>query len=481
MDSIEALAQCFEEHGDMNALFDVAILGAGPGGYVAAIRAAQLGARVCVIEKGEIGGTCLNRGCIPSKALIVAAERYKEIRNAARFGLRAKDASFDWYAIIKRKDAVVEQLRNGISFLFKKHKIELVTGTGLIVSPNRIDVALNNSSPQSIEAQHIIIATGSEPAHIPTFHIDGKDIITSTEALSLPALPKSMLIVGGGVIGAEFATLFASFGVEITILEALPRMLATTDLDETIAKHAQALLKRSGVRIVCGIKIKEIHSAADENLTVATLEDGSRYQAEKTLVSIGRSLNTKTIGIENCGVTLGRSGEIIAAETMQTTSPGIYAIGDITGKWQLAHVASHQGMVAAANIMGRTATMNYDAVPNCIFTSPPAAYVGISEQAALERGEDIITSRFSYKALGRAHAQGETEGLVKIIARKRDDKILGAHILGSAAPELIHEISLALRYGVTAKQIAEAIHAHPTFSEGLMEACENLYGLGIHS
>jgi dihydrolipoamide dehydrogenase len=326
-----------------------------------------------------------------------------------------------------------------------------------------------------------VIATGSEPAQIPAFNIDGKHILTSTEALSLPHLPKSLLIVGGGVIGCEFASLFAAFGVEITILEALPRILQTTCLDEIIVKHIQGLLKRMGIRIICDAKIKDLNYIDTEKRTIATLEDGTQYRAEKTIISIGRRLNTEGIGLGNIGLSPGKHGDIEVNDSMQTSIPGIYAIGDITGKWQLAHVASSQGIVAAANIAGNDAKMNYDAVPNCVFTSPPIAYVGLDEKKAIEKKENVLTSRFNYRALGRAHAQGETEGLIKIVARKNDGRILGAHIVGHGAPELIHEISLAMRYGLTAKQVTELIHAHPTFSEGLMEAVENLYGLGIHS
>jgi dihydrolipoamide dehydrogenase len=465
----------------MTAGFDVAILGAGPGGYVAAIRAAQLGTRVCVVERGLVGGTCLNRGCIPSKALIVSAEKYKDMRDASRFGLQARDVAFDWQAIIKRKNSVVEQLRNGVLYLFKKHKIELINGTGRIVSRNRIDVALNEGTTRTIDTRHIVVATGAEPARIPAFNIDSRNILTSTDALDLPALPRSILIVGGGVIGCEFAFLFAAFGVEVTILELLPRLLATTSLDEVVAKHVQGLLKRAGITIRCNATIKTIEYSPHEGVAIATLEDGSCYKAEKALVSIGRSLNTGDIGLENLGVNLGKLGEIDTNEKMQTSVESVYAIGDVTGKWQLAHVASHQGIVAATNIAGKNAVTNYDAVPSCIFTSPPVAYVGLSEERAVQQGEEIRTSKFSYKALGRAHAQGETEGLAKIVSRKRDDKILGAHILGFGAPELIHEVSLAMRYGITAKQAAEAIRAHPTFSEALTEAFDSLYGLGIHS
>jgi len=458
--------------------YDIAVIGAGPGGYVAAIRAAQRGASVALIEKDAVGGVCLNRGCIPTKTLITAAKRYKIIREADEWGFSTGNVSFDWKAIVARKDRVVAQLVSGVEFLLRKNKVHLIRGRARLERQNHIVIETPGGS-EAIEADKSILATGSEPAMIPAFHIDRKYVVTSDEALIWDTLPESVVIVGGGVIGCEFAMLFNTFGVKVTILETLPSILALTSLSSFIIKRLQSIMKKGGISLVLNSKIKEIR--VNVAAVTVTLEDGRTFSAEKALVSIGRSINTKGLGLGDVGVALGSHGEVIINDKMQTNIPGIYAIGDMTGKAQLAHLASFQGIVAAEDATGNEANINYEVVPSCIFTDPPAATVGISTEEAKERGIEAGVGRFPYRASGKAVSSGETEGFIEAVAEKASGLILGAHILGEGAPELIHELALAMQYNLTVRDVMQLIHAHPTYSEAIGEACESIFGISIHS
>lgn len=459
----------------------IAVIGAGPGGYVAAIRAAQRCASVALIEKITVGGTCLNRGCIPSKALIAAAKRYHILKSASRWGFSTGDILFDWKAIVKRKDQVVSQLVRGIEFLLRKNKINLLRGTARLANAHEITVETADGA-RTLQADKIILATGSETASIPAFPIDRKLIVTSDEALSWETLPQSLLIVGGGVIGCEFAMLFAAFGVKVIIIEALPSLLALASLDSAIIKRLDAIMKKAGIDVRVNSRLKGIVPNQTFDGVTATFEDDATLQAEKALICIGRRPVTSGLGLGEAGIALTSKGAVPVNEKMQTNVPHIYAIGDMTGQWQLAHVASHQGIVAAENAAGSDeAVFKSNVIPSCIFTEPPIASVGMSEKEAAEKGITTVIGEFPYRALGKAIATDESEGMVKVIAEKEGGRILGAHLMGEGAPEMIHEIAVAIRLGARAADLMETIHAHPTFSESIPEACESIYGIGIHT
>ncbi|MFQ6040091.1 MAG: dihydrolipoyl dehydrogenase [Candidatus Poribacteria bacterium] len=454
---------------------DIAIIGAGPGGYVAAIKAAQLGGKVCVIEKGELGGTCLNRGCIPTKTLYSSAKLASMVKNADEFGIEVKETKIDFVKVMSQKDEVVKKLVSGVGTLFKGNKIKSIKGSGKITHPGKIEVTKADSGIEFVEARNIIIATGSEPANIPIFEIDEKQVLTSTGALKLTELPKSLLVVGGGVIGCEFASIFNAFGSQVTIVELLPTILSTEDIQ--VIRQMQVLLKRKGIKIVTRANITEVSKS--ENGVTAELESGEKLHAEKMLVSIGRKLNTTGIGLENVGVKV-EDGRAAVNERMQTNIENIYAVGDIANRFQLAHVASAEGIVAAKNCMGVPAVMDYGTIPSCIFTLPEVARVGLTEEQAEREGYEVKTGRFPFMANGKALGMREADGFVKIVTDAETNDILGVHILGPNASELIHEASLAIKLSASVKDLAHAIFAHPTLSEAVMEAAEAAYGKAIH-
>ncbi|MBN1900653.1 dihydrolipoyl dehydrogenase [Candidatus Sumerlaeota bacterium] len=457
----------------------IIIIGAGPGGYVAAIRCAQRGANVVLVDKDAVGGVCLNRGCVPTKALLATAKHYQFVQSAGKWGVNIDHVSFDWGAIIKRKDRVVQQLRRGVEYLLKKNKITLIHGSARLIAPHKIQV--DDPDSTIIEAEKIILATGSEPVQIPLFPIDGVHIISSDEALALEKLPNSLVIVGGGVIGCEFATLFSTFGVKVTLVEALPDILALTSLDPFIIRNLGSSLKRQGISIQTGAPVQEIKVDKAAGTVETTLKSGEILTSEKALISIGRRSYTGNLGLEDLKIALNDKKDVIVDENMQTSIPGVYAIGDVTGKWRLAHTASFQGKIAAAHATrGEQLEIREDVVPSCIFTEPPVATIGLSETAAQQKGFETISGEFPYRALGKALTTDETEGWVKVVAEKSSGRILGAHILGNGAPEIIHEFALALQYKMKASDIERTIHAHPTYSESIPEACEAIFGISIH-
>lgn len=457
--------------------FDLVIIGGGPGGYVAAIRAAQLGAKVAVVEKDSLGGTCLNRGCIPTKALAASAELFHNLKNAGTFGINVEGVSLDFSQVMNRKREIVANLVKGIEFLFSRHKIQLINGTGKIVAPGTVEVLTADGNTEQITGKNIIIATGSEPALITALGYNGRTVITSNEALELEEIPKSLLIIGGGVIGCEFASIFHEFGTEVTIVEAMPNILPL--VDDEISRRLQMLMKKRGI----AIKTKAMISSVTEQngQVVATLENGDEIYAEKALISIGRTFNTQGLGLENVGVQVGPKGEILVDEYLRTNVPGIYAIGDVTNKIQLAHVASAQGLVAVEHMMGGTRKMDYSVVPSCVFTMPEIGSVGLTSQQAKDQGIKTKVGKFPFTALGKAHCMEETDGIVKVITDAETDKVLGVHILGPHATDLVAEAALGIQMGATAKQIAQTIHAHPTLAESMMEAADNVHRLSIHA
>jgi dihydrolipoamide dehydrogenase len=455
----------------------IAVLGAGPGGYVAAIKAAQLGASVTVIEDTEVGGTCLNRGCIPTKALVASAEALDKAKNIHDFGIELNgDVIPNIQKILERKNKIVNIQVKGIRGLFKSWGIKILDGKGFIVSANKITVALKDGGAEEVETDKIIIATGSRPAQIPIFPFDGEKILSSDEALNLNNIPGSLLIIGAGVIGCEFAFIYREFGSEVTMVEMMPRAVSTED--EEISEILEKELKKKKIKLITNIKVEKVE--VKESSVQVFLSDGRAIEAEKVLVSIGRAINSKDIGLENIGVKTGQRGEIIVNDKMETSIKGVYAVGDVTGGIMLAHMASKEGMIAAENAVGGDAVINRSVVPAAIFTSPEIASVGLREKQALDKGYRIKIGRFQFRALGKAHAMGEISGLIKIIADEQNDKILGAHIIGPHASDLIHEIALAVNKGLTVKDIADTIHAHPTLSEGIMEAAEDVHDSAIH-
>lgn len=451
--------------------FDIAVLGGGPGGYPAAIRAAQSGKSVALIENKELGGTCLNRGCIPSKALIASAESYHHAKESINHGILTGKVGFNFDKMTAHKENVVLTMRKGLEGLIAANHISLINGYGKFTSPTEIKVTGKDNV--IIEAEKIIIATGSEPRNIPAFPFDYKRVHDSTSLLALEKVPHSIVIIGGGVIGCEFASLYAALDVEVTILELMPRLIPMED-----SGVAAALTKAFAEK-----KVK-IHTHA--NVTgiehtkkgiAVKLASGESYEAEMALVSVGRSLNTSGIGLEKAGVLTLDNGLVPVNDRMETNVPGIYAVGDIASKWWLAHVATHQGLIAASNAIGEDMRMDYRAVPSVIFTSPEIATVGLTLDAAIAQGYQAQAGAFPFQALGKAQANLHPEGFAQIVIDKRTGQILGAQVVGYEASTMIAEMALAISSELTIESIGETIHAHPTLSEAWLESA--LIGIGF--
>ena len=454
------------------------IIGAGPGGYVAAIRAAQKGAQVSVVESAEVGGTCLNLGCIPTKTIIASAEALAHVRDAADFGIEVSgEVGYNLAKVRERKDKVVSIQVKGIKGLFKSWGVSLIEGRGSLLSPDVVRVVQKDGTTMDVKSDKVIIATGSRPAKLPVFPFDGESVITSDDAVLLKKIPQSLLIVGAGVIGSEFAFIYRTFGADVTMVEMVPHAISTED--EEMSELLERELKKAKIKLMVNVKVEKVEKGGDGMMT-ARLSNGQEIRTEMILVSIGRSLNSENLGIDDVGVGRGKRGEIVVNERMETSVPGVYAIGDVTGKIMLAHVASHQGLVSVENALGGNEMMDYAVVPSCIFTMPEIGSVGLREKAAAEKGIKYRVGRFQYRALGKAHAIGEITGMMKILADEATDKVLGVHICGAHATDLIHEGALAITMGATAKQLGHMIHAHPTLAEGVMEAAEDVHKTAIH-
>jgi dihydrolipoamide dehydrogenase len=454
------------------------IIGAGPGGYVAAIRAAQKGAAVTVIEGDEVGGACLNRGCIPTKTLIASAEALERTRSAADFGIQVSgEVSYNLSKIRERRDKVVATQIKGIRGLFKSWGVDLIEGRGTMLSPEVVRVDRKDGTKADVTSDKVIIATGSRPAKLPGFPFDGENVITSDEAIQLTSIPKSLLIVGAGVIGSEFAFIYRSFGAEVTMVEMLGHAVSTED--EEMSELLERELKKAKIKLVTNVKVENVEKGSD-GMMVARLSNKTEVRTERILVSIGRSMNSENLGLENVGVATGRRGEVQVNERMETNVPGIYAVGDVTGNMMLAHVASHQGLVAVDNALGGDSRMDYTVIPAGIFTMPEIGSVGLREKQAIEQGIKYKVGRFPFRGLGKAHAMGEIAGMAKIIADEATDKVIGVHLCGAHATDLIHEGALAIQMGVTARQLGAMIHAHPTLAEAIMEASEDVHKMATH-
>ncbi len=455
--------------------FDIVIIGGGPGGYVGAIRAAQLGARVALIEKDSLGGTCLNRGCIPTKALYYSAKTLSAVKKAGEFGVNTGDVTFDILKAVQRKDDVVKKLVGGVAQLLKGNGVEVITGTGSIEAAGKIKVEKKDGSADVIGAKNIIIATGSEPAMIPSFNIDRENVITSTEALNLKKVPQSILIIGGGVMGCEFANIFSKFGSSVKVVELLPTILSTED--KQVVRIIAKAFKDAGIEVYTGASVEGVEVTGGGVKT--RLKDGKEFLTEKVLVTIGRSFNSSGLGLDKAGVEIEK-GRIKVNERMETNVKGIYAIGDVTGRMLLAHVASAGALVAVENALGKEKWIDYSAVPAGIFTDPEIAGIGLREKDAEEKGIKVNVGRFPYVASGKALAMGETEGFVQIITEADTDRVIGCTIAGAHATDLIGEVAIVVKGGGKLKHIIETIHAHPTLPEIVMEAAEDVHGMAIH-
>ena len=458
---------------------DLAIIGAGPGGYVAATRASQLGLRVVLIEKDELGGTCLNKGCIPTKAMLASTHLFSALRRCEEFGISVGEVKADVARMVQRKDRIVSTLVKGVQYLLKSNQVEVIKGTARLGAVGLVEVKDEEGGLRTVEAKRVILATGSVPALIPGVTVDGQRIMTSDEALNLQELPQEILIVGASVVGVEFATIFNQLGSKVTLVEMLPRIVMTEDdeIADLLAKH----LKRSGVDLLVGYRVDKVSPPGDGPiaLSVSSRDEVRELKANTVLIAIGRKPNTAGLNLETVGVETEK-GFIKVNEQMETNVRGIYAIGDVVGGMLLAHVASAEGIVAAENAAGMRSTMDYRAIPSCIFTSPEIAHVGLMEKEARERGHEVKVGKFPFTASGKALAEGEREGLIKMVVDKTYDEILGVHIMGPNASTLIAEAALAMNLEATPREIYETIHAHPTLNEALMEAALDVDGLAIH-
>ncbi len=457
-----------------NKIFDIAVIGAGPGGYVAAIKAAQLGKSVALIEKEALGGTCLNVGCIPTKTLIASATVHSQIKHAAEFGIHVGEIRIAYDQMKNRKDRVVANIKSGLTSLIKANKITVFKGSAQFESVH--DLKIMGQDNVRIRAEKIIIATGSVPVDVKTFPCDHKRILNSTSILELTELPKSLAVVGGGYIGCEFASLFAELGVKVTLVEALPSILGLQG--KTVAEFMTKTFVSQSIEIRTNVMVKTIVNA--NNQTTITFTDGNTLTTEMTLVSIGRKPFTEGLSLEKAGLKTNEKGFLAVNDKMETEVPSIYAIGDVTGKAMLAHVASHQGISAAMNACGQTSHVHYNAVPAVIFTSPEVATVGITQEEAASRGIQVNVGTFPFQALGKAQASGDTKGFSQIIADKKTAQILGATVIGHDAANLIAEMALAIQNELTLESVMDTIHAHPTIAEAWHETAAMTFGAPIH-
>ncbi len=457
--------------------FNLIVVGTGPGGYVAAIRAAQLGLKTAVVEKDELGGTCLNWGCIPTKAWIVSAHLYEQIKHARDFGIEVGEPRINWAWLVERKNKVVKQLTGGVKTLLGGHGVEIVRGTAKLAGEGRVQVALKEGGSAALTADHILLATGASATLPPGWKLDGERVISSQEALDLPRQPKRLAVLGGGVVGSEFACFFAAIGTEVTLIEMLPRLVPAED--DEIAQALEREMKKQKIALQLGTQVEDLKPGGDGS-TVLTLTGGRTLTVDTVLVATGRRPYADGLGLETLGVQRGDRGKIAVNDRLQTSVKGIYAIGDVTDIRQLAHFASAQGKAAVEQIAGHPAQTNWRAVPAATFTSPEIASVGITEREARGEGRTLEIGRFPFRAHGRNIADQETAGFVKLIGDAGSGQVLGAHIIGAKASEIIHECSLAIAADLNLRDLAQAIHAHPTVSEAIGEAAEDAMGLAIH-
>lgn len=472
----------------MSKEYDLVVLGGGTGGYVAAIRASQLGLQVAIVETEELGGTCLHRGCIPSKALLRSAEVFKQTNEASEYGVDTKETSLNFTKVQERKNKIVNTLHQGVQGLMKKGKIDVFGGYGRILGPSifspmpgTISIEYANGDENTmIVPKNVLIATGSKPKTLPGLEIDGSQVMSSDEALQMVELPASIIIVGGGVIGIEWASMLSDFGVEVTVIEYVNQILPTED--GAIAKEVENLLKKKGITFIKEAKVLPETLTKEDGITIDAEINGKNetFKAEKMLVSVGREANTNNLGLQNTEIVVEK-GFIQTNAYYQTKESHIYAIGDVIGGMQLAHVASHEGIVAVEHIANQhPMPIEYDNIPTCIYSSPEVASVGLTEKQAKAKGYDIKVGKFPFQAIGKALVYGESDGFVKIIADKDTEDLLGVHMVGPHVTDMISEAGLAKVLDATPWEVSQSIHPHPTLSEIMGEAALAVEGKQIH-
>jgi dihydrolipoamide dehydrogenase len=464
--------------------FDVTIIGSGPGGYVAAVRGAQLGLKVAIVEKekdAKLGGTCGLRGCIPTKALLNAAHLYQKAQEFEKFGLKAGELSYDWAAVQKYKSGVVDKGAAGVTYLMKKNKVTVFNGFGKILSAGKVEVELADGKKEQISTKNIIIATGSVVKPIPGFEVDGKQVVNSDQILELEQVPKSLLVMGSGAVGVEFASVFHRFGSDTTVVELLDRIVPLED--EEVSKELARAFKKQGIKVETGIKLDKLEKNKKGVKVSGKNAKGAQvaFEAEMLLVAVGRMPYTEKLGLENTKVKIGPRGTINVNEYCETDEKGIYAIGDVIDTAWLAHLASKEGILVVEKIAGKKVEpVNHRLVPNCTYCDPEVASVGLTEAKARELGYDVKVGKFPFTASPKARILGETDGFVKVVSESKYDEVLGVHIIGPHATELLAEACVAMALETTADEFARVIHAHPTVSEAVMEAAEGVHNLTIH-
>lgn len=458
--------------------FDVAVIGSGPGGYVAAIRCAQLGFKTVIIEKYNVlGGTCLNVGCIPSKALLDSSEHFDVAKNEFEtFGIKIDTPKVDLGQMIKRKDDVVEQTTNGIQYLMDKNKITVMHGVGSFESATQIKVTKADNSTETIEAKNTIIATGSKPSTLPFITLDKERVITSTEALSLKEIPKHLIVIGGGVIGLELGSVYHRLGSEVSVVEYSDRILAT--MDKAVSKEAQKILKKQGIKVLTSTKVNGVERKGDTVTVTATDKKDKEVSLEGdyVLVAVGRRPYTDNLGLENAGVELDERGRVKVNEHLQTNVANIYAIGDVVRGAMLAHKAEEEGVYVAESLAGQKPHVDYNLIPGVVYTWPEIAAVGKTEEELKDAGVAYKVGNFPMRALGRARASMDTDGFVKILADEKTDEVLGVHMVGARAADMIAEAVVAMEYRASAEDISRICHAHPTYTEAVKEAALDATG-----
>ena len=464
--------------------FDVTIIGSGPGGYVAAIRAGQLGLKVAIVEKekdAKLGGTCGLRGCIPTKALLQSAHLYEKAGHFAEHGIKIENLGFDWTQVQKRKSDIVNKNAAGVSYLMKKNKITVFNGFGKITGKGKVEVALEGGKKETIETKNIIIATGSVVKPFPGFEVDGKQVVNSDQILELQSVPKSMIVMGSGAVGVEFASVYARFGCETTVVEFMPRIVPVED--EEISKELARSFKKQKIKIETGIKLDKLEKSKKGVKATGKNDKGAdvSFEAEMFLVAVGRMPYLENLGLENTKVKVSERGTVEVNEYCETAEPNVFAIGDVIATPWLAHLASKEGIMVVEKIAGKKVEpINMRLVPNCTYCDPEVASVGLTEAKAREEGYDVKVGKFPFSASGKARILGETDGFVKIVSEKKYDEVLGVHIIGPHATELLAEACVAMQLETTADELGRTIHAHPTVSESVMEAAEGVHDLTIH-
>jgi dihydrolipoamide dehydrogenase len=457
--------------------YDVVVLGSGPGGYPAAIRASQLGKKVAIIEKEALGGICLNWGCIPTKALLKSAQVYEYLKHAEAYGIKAS-GEHDFDAVVKRSRGVADKMSKGVTFLMKKNKIDVVLGFGKLVSPTKVEVTSADGKKQIVEAKNIVIATGGRARELPSLPVDGTKIIEYRKAMSLPIQPKSMIVVGSGAIGVEFAYFYNSMGTKVTIVEFLPRIVPVED--EDISKELEKQYKKSGISIMTSAEVTKVDTSGEGVKATVKTKDGEQVlEADIVLSAVGVVANIEGIGLEELGIKTEK-GKIVVDAHQQTSVKGVYAIGDCTPGQALAHVAAKEGINAAEHLAGHyPEPIDYNNIPGCTYCSPEIASVGFTEAKAKEAGYELKVGKFPFVASGKASAAGATEGFVKVIYDAKYGEFLGCHMIGANVTEMIAEAVVARKLETTAHEILNAVHPHPTMSEGLKEATAAAYGEAI--